>query len=1098
MSRDEGELRLLDDLPVGAEGDSFQHSLYADMLAAVFRSGKPGRCVGFFGKWGQGKSSVVRQLKDKLEGQTTVITFNAWKSSGDSIRRQLLLYVIKKIDKQRYEELKRFVGVNVLRKLLLSEKEEERQINEERRTATSKTLSDLWLWMRVSPLLAVSLFLLFLGLVLVLTSIGAKSQILLSIALSALFPAGIFLALYVKESVHLRYLGYLTIGKEISESQRIRYPEQFEELFISHVSKYCRSNGDLVVVIDDLDRCNAHTIAEALAAIRQFTPDALNRAGEEAKRYFHCQFLVPCDEQQVVLALETAGHDAGSHGAHAHHYESKELLRKFFDITIRMHDIYQDDLSEYAGNLAEGINLDPQEAREIVALVGPQDPRLVKQLLNALRLSHDRLERQCQSEALPPLDELAYLEHTERLLVALRETSPTMYRKIAANPSILEDPDALGTSEEVASKEESDRAQRMLTAGRVSAGTAEILIHSKLPRLLHGVAGAGNLVRSVRRYNQDLFGEMLSNLRPDKSSDVQKWLTQEARRISERAATSLRQLLTLFLSYAKSKPKEEFIMPCLEAALASGSHVEEALSDHPQLNKLALLFPELQPRTAARIHDFLIESFLSADGESDSELQFLLATCKAMPEGPQDRFRTWLVEGLKADSKDGAFVRRISRLFPEDRSLCSGFAPEGAVAAAGIPQWEQVLGESAKTKHPRSDVVMSLLGHSTEHAAQCLDAILSGDGQLARPQPLSSANAGIEAAWLNVGCLLDLASDDGVQKSFKNMQPWLRLDPAQGSNRVLEALGKNVLRLADNQFSQLAQFIVGSLAQRPGEIWPVEAIGKAPNTAKLADRWKKLVTEVFNRYAKRLKDRPNLDNRAKATLRKMQELHWPVSDRAETLLEGKLQGSSRLQQFRPWLDALAPLVCVGSGHDTIRMKVLELIGRKRENVDKALAAGLAIPWAKEIDVESATSVGQLFIGQQSSLSQYADSWRALREKKGAGKVLDTMADELPEEITSLNSFTNPLNMISGDFGLLDAKHQRTFLDKTLLSLISTHEMTARQIGIDLSARVPRTTAALRKQLTLLIKEGSLSSEQEKAITVVVKKPLLRARRKTAS
>jgi len=82
MSRDEGELRLLDDLPVGAEDDSFQHSLYADMLAAVFRSGKPGRCVGFFGKWGQGKSSVVRLLEEKLSDSTKVITFNP--SGSDS------------------------------------------------------------------------------------------------------------------------------------------------------------------------------------------------------------------------------------------------------------------------------------------------------------------------------------------------------------------------------------------------------------------------------------------------------------------------------------------------------------------------------------------------------------------------------------------------------------------------------------------------------------------------------------------------------------------------------------------------------------------------------------------------------------------------------------------------------------------------------------------------------------------------------------------------------------------------------------------------------------------------------------------------------
>lgn len=1116
MSQDDAKLRLLDDLPVGVEGDSFQHGLYADMLAAVFRSGKPGRCVGFFGKWGQGKSSVVKQLEEKLAGQTTVITFNAWKSSGDSIRRQLLLHVIKMIDPSKYTELKKFVGVDVLRKLLLSEEEEKKLAKEERGAATRKTLSDLWLWARMSPLLAISLSLLLLGLALVWTSIGTNSQVLLSIALGVLFPAGLSLALYVRKCVHLRYLGHLTIGEAVSESQRIRYPEQFEELFIEHVSKYCHSHGDVVVVIDDLDRCDAHTVAEALAAIRQFTPDAVRRAGEEG-RHFRCQFLVPCDEQQVILALATAGHDPGSRGARVHDYESKELLRKFFDVTLRMHEMYQDDFLGYAGDLAKDIDLDPQEAREIVALVGPRDPRLVKQLLNALCLSHDRLERQRQSGALPSPDELPDSEHTERLLVALRETVPRMYSRIVADSSILEDRDSLAwrriaadpplsddadsarlnETTEAATKEEVDRTRRILAAaGRVSAATAEILIHGKLPKLLHGVVGGGNLARSLRPpYDQQGFCEALSNLDPTERSNVQQWLTQEARRISKQTATGLRQIMSLFLQYPKNTLDEDFILPCIEGALEAGVFRQEALTDHPHLDSLLPLFPRIDSRIASWIHVSLVEGFLAAEGESDSELQFLLTTCRTMPMTSHGRFRTWLVEGIKAEKGAEEFVSRISRLLPEDRSLCYGFAPEGAVAAAGKAEWEHT---DVEAKHPRQDVIMTLLGDSPEHAAECLDRILDRGGPLATVRPISSANAGFESAWVTVGQLLSLATDSAVQTAFTRILPWLRLPLQQGSRRVLEAVGKNVLRLDDNQFGQLAQFITGSLAQRPQEIWLVKLVGEAPDSAGLAESWKKLAGVVFNRYADYLVDVSNLNAHVKAILVEVQGLQWPVSGRAERLLSRKLQAPSGLQQFQLWLDALAPLVRAGGKHDTIRMKILEVVEKKRESVDKALAAGLAIPWAKEIDVESATSVGRLFIGQQSSLIRYEDFWHSLREKKGAGRVLDTMADALPEETATLKSFGNALNMIAKDFDLLNAKHKRSFLDKTLLSLISTLETTARQMGIDLCVRVPRTTAALRRQLTLLIKEGSLSPEQEEAISEVVEKPLLRARRKAAS
>ena len=255
---------------------------------------------------------------------------------------------------------------------------------------------------------------------------------------------------------------------------------------------------------------------------------------------------------------------------------------------------------------------------------------------------------------------------------------------------------------------------------------------------------------------------------------------------------------------------------------------------------------------------------------------------------------------------------------------------------------------------------------------------------------------------------------------------------------------------------------------------------------------------VFNRYAKHLISPPVLTPQAKAVLKKIEELQWPVAARAETLFVRKLQESSQLQQFRPWLDALAPLVRVGSDCAAIRTKILDLINRKGNKVDTALATGLALLWVKEIDVESATSVGKLFIGQQSTLNQYRDFWSSLHEKDGAGKVLDTMADALPEEIRTLKSYTGPLDMIVEDFDLLDGNHKRSFLDKTVLSLLSASDTSTRQLGITLAAQVPRTTAALRKQLMLLIKEGSLSAEQEQAVSKAVEKTLLRAKRKPAS
>jgi len=1115
MAQEDVELKLLDDLPVGVEGDEFEHGFYADMLASIFRSGKPGRCVGFFGKWGQGKSSVVQQMEEKLGGCKTVITFNAWKASGDSIRRQLLLSVVKRINPNEYTKLKTFVGIDVLRKLLLSKDEEEEQCKQERKHARRKTLLDPGFWGRDSMLFIVAIVFLLLGLGLVVISFVFNVLPLLTIALALPIPASISLAMYVRKLVHVRYLGHLTIGEELSESHRIRYPEQFEELFITNVTRYCLKHPDLVVVIDDLDRCDAQTVAQALAAIRQFTPDALRRAGERDED-FRCQFLVPCDEQQVVLALETAGHDAGKHGARTHDYESKELLRKFFDVTLRMHDINQDDFLDYASTLAEVIDLDPHDAMELVALVQPDDPRLVKQLLNALCISHARLARQRKLEAFPPEQELPDLEKAERLIVALRETIPSVYSWIAADPSILQEDNhpawkrmsqrtedresqtSVGWNEPsiIASRGEVDRAKKMLrNAGRVSAATAEILVHSKLPKLLQGVVGGGSLILSLRHSDQKRFNDVVSSLESTKQLDVQLWLSREARRISERTASGLRQLVSLFLSYWSIHPEEDFIGPCLQAALTPTRNLQEALSDHPELEELATFLPRLESRISDRILAALTENFLSTGGKSDPELQFLLATCTDMPAKPKEDFREWLVDGLKDAKKEGEFVARVSRLLPEDRSLCSGFAPEGAVTAAHRAQWEDL---DDGTGHPRQDVIMTLLGDSSAHAAQCLEAILDDGGQLANPRPITGTSKPIESAWVTVGDLLALVDDATEQKLYPRIHSWLNQGIDNGTKVILDALGWNAFRLSDAQLSQLAQSISGWLIKQPRYTWLLEFVGSESDDKSLVSGWTRLAASVFEKYARWLRNANDLPAAAKPVIKRITELQWPVTKSAEGLLVGKLDASSQLRQFQPWLDALAPLVRAGSSYTKIREKILEHIDRKSAKADMAIAAGLALPWEKEIDGESAASVGQLFISTQSSLSQYGDFWRVLRETKGAGKVLDAMASELPEEIPSLMAFRNSLTMLAEDFVLLSGKHKKHFLNETVLSLVSNSDRSSRELGITLASQSSRTTGALRKQLTLLIKEGNLSSEEEQDAKAAKGKPLLRTARETAA
>jgi len=99
--------------------DAFNHEVYAKVLAQIFdplAGNDPGISVALFGKWGQGKSSVVQMMEDLFEKQSTgtqkkvrIVWFNAWKTRGDHVRRQLLLTILKGIDSPKYEQISKFV-----------------------------------------------------------------------------------------------------------------------------------------------------------------------------------------------------------------------------------------------------------------------------------------------------------------------------------------------------------------------------------------------------------------------------------------------------------------------------------------------------------------------------------------------------------------------------------------------------------------------------------------------------------------------------------------------------------------------------------------------------------------------------------------------------------------------------------------------------------------------------------------------------------------------------------------------------------------------------------------------------------------------------
>jgi len=1063
MADDMQELPLLDDLPVGQQQDRFQHSLYAETLASIFRSVRPGRCVALFGKWGQGKSSVVRLLKEKLSDDITVVTFNAWKSSGDSVRRQLLLHVLRKIAPAEVERIESSCSITIPEEALGTAARRRR-----RKQGLVGLLKD---WRTWAAGLLLPLALLFLCSGLVLTAIGLAwstphSSRLLQLAQGSLFPGGIALAVYIASVWRRRYIWHLSIDQPVPEDQRLKYPEQFQKVFATHVGEYCSKRGDLLVVVDDLDRCDARTVAEALAAIRQFTPDELEGSSQVETSDFHCQFLVPCDEMQVVLALEAAGYDAGMHGARRHDYENEELLRKFFDVTVRMQEIPEDDFLEYAASLAESIGLDKQEARELTALARPQDPRLVKQLLNALVLSHDRIRRARECEALPELEDLPNLENTERLLVALRETTPRMYAQIAAEPSLLDrlSPRIL-TSQEPKSATDDNRAHAMiLAAGRISTETAETLIHCKIPRVLHGVQGAGTLIRSVRRFDQELFNESLSGLAEAEVRSVQQWLGRETRRIRESSATGLRQLLSLYLRYTSQGGfGTSHLIPCLTIAVDSDTHLGEALADHPDLPALKVALSGMDHALASRVSRAVLDSFLASEGSSDSELSFLMMACGMLWERDARRLRSWVTQSTEEASTAAQFLERMSASMLGDTSECFGFAPSAAVAAsAHLQQWASSANSEAPGVNAIAAFILTLVGHDEEGICECLQQILPlplFGSQAAVPQEEDSV---LSAAWDVVSELFNRASDDCVRRSYVSIEQLHDQGrfSAGEMREPLVALGLKVFRISDDQQSDLAKKMAFRFSKEdPHSTDLIDALGPPPTDEEARSAWSTITTEAGGTYIRTLARLPALAPPGERLLWRMHEQKWPVEVPAEELLVRKLQAAD--SNISIWLDVLQPLL--GRRRKKVREKVLECL-TGGHNTGAAMIVGLRVLWDSKVDRLSAQGLAGYFTSSRAQPAQLTNNWNAIREKPGIGSVVEVIEGTLAGREIDLQRDEVPIRIVARELEHLDTSRKSAFIDGIVWQLLHSPDAAIRQKGFRIASKLPQISKKLSSEL----------------------------------
>ncbi len=347
------------EIVLSKDTDLLNTSIYANNLVDLIKSAPQGQVfnIGLFGSWGSGKSSIIATAKEQLisskDLKVKFVTYDAWKYANDSFRRMFLFEVQKELGFKRTPLMEKFYQ------------------NSNQDVDVKNQISPLKVWLMVAisiiVLLVVSLLNIEIEYKISIYSIFALLSVLIGIL------TGCFNQLKVAISKPFMFA-----------------PEQFEQCFQEMMEEALKPNiiqrafqfitrnpncilhKQIVIVIDNIDRCNSEQSYNLLTDIKTFLCD----------ERFNIVFVIPVDDEALRKHILNTSHNNSIDECAR---DKEEFLRKFFNVTLRIKPHQPTEMYEFAQKLNTKYSLGFNSATiNIASKEYAKNPRRVIQLFNNL------------------------------------------------------------------------------------------------------------------------------------------------------------------------------------------------------------------------------------------------------------------------------------------------------------------------------------------------------------------------------------------------------------------------------------------------------------------------------------------------------------------------------------------------------------------------------------------------------------------------------------------------------------------------------------------------------------------------------------------
>lgn len=392
---------FLSDDPINEEKqDAFGHKTLVETLYKCVKECQCKINIGFFGKWGVGKTSIVELLTNKFEKEDQDVkffVFDSWKYSHSSLPHQLVLMLNRKFKILKQKDLESEIY----------EIREEPAIPREK--GVSATLKSIWYEFSIAIVLTILLYVLLIG----LHFGGVVSESLFTTLIFIVFiPIAYKLLSEIVTSKR-------TTGKVIALPAKFN-PEQLADKF-DKIVKGIVGNKDqnrLVIIIDNLDRCAGETAIEMLAAIKNIM------------EHDRCVYVFPCDHSALIEHLKSVRKYKEG--------DATEFLRKFFQASFTIPPFLSQDLEQFTSDLLSELEIPYGPAvLQVIVNAFTENPRSIKQFLNNLTTQHLMAEHR-EAANIVAEGELTSNDDFLAKLLVMRQEYPNFYSELEKREDLLE------------------------------------------------------------------------------------------------------------------------------------------------------------------------------------------------------------------------------------------------------------------------------------------------------------------------------------------------------------------------------------------------------------------------------------------------------------------------------------------------------------------------------------------------------------------------------------------------------------------------------------------------------------------------------------